>query len=62
MGVDDGYTTLVLEMGISILVQPQLAVRFMTAKDGKSLNRVVPMGGAVYCDDDGRCLYGRTAD
>ena len=43
MGVDDGYTTLVLEMGISILVQPQLAVRFMTAKDGCST-------------DGGRCL------
>ena len=60
--MDVGYPTLVLEMGISILVQPQLAVRFMTAKDGKSLNRVVPMGVAVYCDEDGRCLYGRTAD
>ena len=59
---DDGYTTIVLEMGISMLVQPQLGVRFMTAKDGKSLNRVVPRGGAVYCYDDGRCLYGRTAD
>lgn len=37
-------TTLVLGVGIGVLAQPQLAVRFMTAKDGKSLNRAVPMG------------------
>ena len=37
-------TTLVLGVGIGVLAQPQLAVRFMTARDGKSLNRAVPMG------------------
>lgn len=37
-------TTLVMGVGIGVLSQPQLAVRFMTAKDGKSLNRAVPMG------------------
>jgi SSS family solute:Na+ symporter len=37
-------TTLVLGVGIGVLAQPQLAVRFMTAKDGKALNRAVPMG------------------
>jgi SSS family solute:Na+ symporter len=38
-------TTIVLGVGIGVLAQPQLVVRFMTAKDGKSLNRAVPVGG-----------------
>jgi len=38
-------TTLVLGVGIGVLAQPQLIVRFMTAKDGKSLNRAVLVGG-----------------
>lgn len=38
-------TTLVLGVGIGVLAQPQLVVRFMTAKDGKSLNRAVLVGG-----------------
>jgi SSS family solute:Na+ symporter len=38
-------TTLVLGVGIGVLAQPQLVVRFMTARDAKSLNRAVLVGG-----------------
>jgi SSS family solute:Na+ symporter len=38
-------TTLVLGVGIGVLAQPQLVVRFMTAKDDKALNRAVLVGG-----------------
>ncbi len=38
-------TTIVLGVGIGVLAQPQLVVRFMTAKDSKSLNRAVLIGG-----------------
>jgi SSS family solute:Na+ symporter len=38
-------TTIVLGVGIGVLTQPQLVVRFMTAKDNKSLNRAVLVGG-----------------
>ncbi|MDD4136778.1 MAG: sodium:solute symporter family protein [Methanoregula sp.] len=38
-------TTLVLGVGIGVLAQPQLVVRFMTAKDNKSLNRAILVGG-----------------
>ncbi len=38
-------TTLVLGVGIGVLAQPQLVVRFMTAKNNKSLNRAVLIGG-----------------
>jgi len=38
-------TTLVLGVGIGVLAQPQLVVRFMTAKDSRSLNRAVAVGG-----------------
>ncbi len=38
-------TTLVLGVGIGVLAQPQLVVRFMTAKDGRSLNRAILVGG-----------------
>jgi len=38
-------TTLVLGVGIGVLAQPQLVVRFMTAKDDKSLNRAILVGG-----------------
>ena len=38
-------TTLVLGVGIGVLAQPQLVVRFMTAGDNKSLNRAVMVGG-----------------
>ena len=38
-------TTIILGVGIGVLAQPQLVVRFMTAKDNKALNRAVPIGG-----------------
>ncbi len=38
-------TTIVLGVGIGVLAQPQLVVRFMVAKDGKTLNRAVIVGG-----------------
>jgi SSS family solute:Na+ symporter len=38
-------TTIVMGVGIGVLAQPQLVVRFMTAKDGRALNRAVPIGG-----------------
>ncbi len=38
-------TTLVLGVGIGVLAQPQLIVRFMTVKSGKELNRAVLVGG-----------------
>ncbi|HTY47107.1 MAG TPA: sodium:solute symporter family protein [Methanomassiliicoccales archaeon] len=38
-------TTIILPVGIGVLAQPQLAVRFMTAKDSKALNRSIPFGG-----------------
>ncbi len=38
-------TTIILGVGIGVLAQPQLIVRFMTAKDNKALNRAVPIGG-----------------
>lgn len=38
-------STLVLGVGIGVIAQPQLAVRFMTVKDDKALNRAVLVGG-----------------
>jgi SSS family solute:Na+ symporter len=38
-------TTLVLGVGIGVLAQPQLMVRFMTVKSNKELNRAVIAGG-----------------
>ncbi|WP_407356247.1 sodium:solute symporter [Methanolobus sp. WCC5] len=38
-------STLVLGVGIGVLAQPQLAVRFMTVKDNRALNRAVLVGG-----------------
>ena len=38
-------TTIILGVGIGVLAQPQLVVRFMTAKDNRSLNRAVIIGG-----------------
>lgn len=38
-------TTIVMGVGIGVLAQPQLAVRFMTVKSGKELNRAVVSGG-----------------
>jgi len=38
-------TTVILGVGIGVLAQPQLAVRFMTVKSSRELNRAVPTGG-----------------
>jgi SSS family solute:Na+ symporter len=38
-------STLVLGVGIGVLSQPQLAVRFMTVKSNRELNRAVLVGG-----------------
>ncbi len=37
-------TTIIMGVGIGVLAQPQLVVRFMTAKDNKALNRAIPIG------------------
>jgi SSS family solute:Na+ symporter len=42
-------TTVVLGVGIGVLAQPQLTVRFMTVKSGKELNRAVVAGGIFIC-------------
>ncbi|MGM0611173.1 MAG: sodium:solute symporter family protein [Thermodesulfobacteriota bacterium] len=39
------YTTIVYGVGVGVLAQPQLAVRFMTVASDKSLNRAVLFGG-----------------
>ena len=38
-------STIVMGVGIGVLTQPQLAVRFMTVKSNKELNRAVSVGG-----------------
>jgi len=38
-------STIVMGVGIGVLTQPQLAVRFMTVKSGKEINRGVIAGG-----------------
>ncbi len=38
-------STITLGVGIGVLAQPQLAVRYMTVKSGKELNRAIPIGG-----------------
>lgn len=38
-------TSIVLGVGIGVLAQPQLAVRFMTVKSDKEINRAIPVGG-----------------
>ena len=38
-------TTIVAGVGIGVLAQPQLVVRFLTVKSGKDLNRAVGVGG-----------------
>lgn len=38
-------STLVLGVGIGVLAQPQLAMRFMTVKDNRALNRAILVGG-----------------
>ena len=39
------YSSLVLGVGVGALAQPQLAVRFMTVRSDKELNRSVAVGG-----------------
>lgn len=38
-------TTLVLGVGVGVLAQPQLAVRYMTVKTNRELNRAIIVGG-----------------
>lgn len=38
-------TTVVMGVGIGVLAQPQLSVRFMMVKSNRELNRAVPIGG-----------------
>lgn len=42
-------STIVLGVGIGVLAQPQLTVRFMTVKSGHELNRAVVVGGIFIC-------------
>ncbi|QLC49695.1 sodium:solute symporter family protein [Methanolobus zinderi] len=39
------FSTIILGVGIGVLAQPQLAVRFMTVRNTRSLNRAVLSGG-----------------
>lgn len=39
------FSTIIMGVGIGVLAQPQLAVRFMTVKDDRSLKRAVAIGG-----------------
>ncbi len=39
------YTTIIYGVGIGVLAQPQLAVRYMTVKSDKQLNRAIAIGG-----------------
>jgi len=38
-------TTIILGVGIGVLAQPQLIVRFITVKSNRELNRAVLIGG-----------------
>ncbi|MBP7830602.1 MAG: sodium:solute symporter family protein [Kiritimatiellae bacterium] len=38
-------STIMLGVGLGVLAQPQLAVRYMTVKSGREINRAVPIGG-----------------
>ncbi len=38
-------SSITLGVGIGVLAQPQLAVRFMTVRSDKELNRAIPIGG-----------------
>ncbi len=39
------FSSIVMGVGVGALAQPQLAVKYMTVKSGKQLNRAVPIGG-----------------
>ena len=49
-------SSLILGVGIGVLAQPQLAVRFMTVKSDRELNRAVPIGGIFHSNYGGRRL------
>jgi SSS family solute:Na+ symporter len=38
-------SSIVMGVGIGVLAQPQLAVRFMTVKSDREINRAIPIGG-----------------
>lgn len=38
-------TQIIMGVGIGVLAQPQLIVRYMTAKNTRALNRAIPIGG-----------------
>lgn len=38
-------TSIVAGVGVGVLTQPQLAIRFMTVKSDREINRAVPIGG-----------------
>lgn len=38
-------TSIVAGVGVGVLAQPQLAVRFMTVKSDREINRAIPIGG-----------------
>lgn len=39
------FSSIIMGVGVGALAQPQLAVKFMTVKSGRELNRAVPIGG-----------------
>jgi SSS family solute:Na+ symporter len=39
------FSTIIMGVGIGVLAQPQLTMRFMTVKDNKAMNRSVLVGG-----------------
>ncbi len=42
-------STIIMGVGIGVLAQPQLVVRFMTVKSNRELNRAVVIGGIFIC-------------
>jgi len=40
-------TTIIFGIGVGILAQPQLIIRFMTVKNDKDINRAVPIGAGI---------------
>ena len=52
-------STIVMGVGIGVLAQPQLVVRFLTVKSGRELNRALVYRRVVHSADDGRGLHRR---
>lgn len=44
-------TTITMGVGLGVLAQPQLVVRFMTVKSKNELNRGVLIGGILFRGD-----------